>query len=288
MTVIAQNLVASRNATVYGDAMHTLQKLIFIVFGLLLAATPAFAAITDWQDIGGGRARLVAMIDAETNMVRGAIEIELEDGWKTYWREPGSSGIPPQFDFTGSRHFMPGEVGLPAPSWLKVGEEAFAGYRGQTSFYFEGQPLEGADGLIRLDFLAGVCEQICIPAQAVFEIPLESLKVTDPRARVRVTLARSRLPDAPRPGFRIVAARQEADGALVVEAELPSGPEPALFIETPKGLQHRIPEVIETSEGRAVFRALPLKPGSPAEPGRFRFTLSTGGTSVEEWLEPSF
>jgi DsbC/DsbD-like thiol-disulfide interchange protein len=227
------------------------------------------------------------MLDPETNLVRGAVEIELEDGWKTYWREPGSSGIPPQFNFAGSRHFMPGEVGLPAPAWLKSGEEIFAGYRGQTSFYFEGQPLEGGDGLIRLELTAGVCEQICIPAQAVFEIPLENLKVTDPRARVRVTLAHSRLPDAPRPGFRILSARQDADGALIVETELPKGPEPALFVETPKGLQHRVPEIVEIGEGRAVFRAMPLKSGATAETGRYRFTLSTGGTSVEDWLEPS-
>jgi DsbC/DsbD-like thiol-disulfide interchange protein len=267
--------------------MRKFLTLFFVFMAIpLLAAAPSFAAITDWQDIGGGRARLVAMLDPETNLVRGAVEIELNEGWKTYWREPGSSGIPPQFNFAGSRHFMPGEVGLPAPSWLKVGEEVFAGYRGQTSFYFEGQPLEGSDGLIRLDFLAGVCEQICIPAQAVFEIPLESLKVTDPRARVRVTLAHSRLPDAPRPGFRILSARQESDGALMVEAELPQGTEPALFIETPKGLQHRAAEVVDSANGRIVFRAQPLKSGTVPEPGRYRFTLSAGGTAAEQWIEP--
>ena len=27
-----------------------------------------------------------------------ALHIELNDGWKTYWRAPGDAGIPPHFD----------------------------------------------------------------------------------------------------------------------------------------------------------------------------------------------
>jgi DsbC/DsbD-like thiol-disulfide interchange protein len=31
------------------------------------------------------------------------ILVELEPDWKTYWRVPGDSGIPPQFDWAGSK-----------------------------------------------------------------------------------------------------------------------------------------------------------------------------------------
>ena len=31
-----------------------------------------------------------------------ALQISLAPGWKTYWRQPGDTGIPPKFDFTGS------------------------------------------------------------------------------------------------------------------------------------------------------------------------------------------
>ncbi|MCB1435055.1 MAG: hypothetical protein KDK75_21725, partial [Alphaproteobacteria bacterium] len=30
------------------------------------------------------------------------VQIELDDGWKTYWRMPGDAGIPPQFTWTAS------------------------------------------------------------------------------------------------------------------------------------------------------------------------------------------
>ena len=44
------------------------------------------------------------------------ILVELEPNWKTYWRVPGDTGIPPQFDWTGSKNAGAIEVGYPVPS----------------------------------------------------------------------------------------------------------------------------------------------------------------------------
>ena len=85
---------------------------------LAFAASPADAAMSEWQDMGGGRARLVAELDPASNRIAAAIEIELNDGWKTYWRQPGASGIPPILDFSRSAGFEPGELQLPAPKVL--------------------------------------------------------------------------------------------------------------------------------------------------------------------------
>ena len=41
--------------------------------------------------------------------------VELEPGWKTYWRMPGDTGIPPQFDWTGSTNSEAVEVSFPVP-----------------------------------------------------------------------------------------------------------------------------------------------------------------------------
>ena len=32
----------------------------------------------------------------------GGINFKLDPGWKTYWRTPGDSGVPPRFDFSKS------------------------------------------------------------------------------------------------------------------------------------------------------------------------------------------
>ena len=52
-------------------------------------------------------ARLIAgsMIKAPgASFLRAGVEIKLDPGWKTYWRQPGDSGVPPTFDFSSSQN----------------------------------------------------------------------------------------------------------------------------------------------------------------------------------------
>ena len=44
-----------------------------------------------------------------------ALQITLAPGWKTYWRQPGDTGIPPRFDFSGSENLTILDVIYPAP-----------------------------------------------------------------------------------------------------------------------------------------------------------------------------
>ena len=39
----------------------------------------------------------------------------MQPGWKTYWRYPGDSGVPPRFDFSGSENLKDAKVLCPAP-----------------------------------------------------------------------------------------------------------------------------------------------------------------------------
>ena len=43
------------------------------------------------------------------------IEIALDSGFKTYWRHPGDSGLPPRFDWTGSKNVA--GVGTCSSTW---------------------------------------------------------------------------------------------------------------------------------------------------------------------------
>ncbi len=264
-------------------------KQFLTAIGVLLACLApgvAAAAMTQWQDIGGGRARLVATIDPATNLVSAALELELEEGWKTYWRQPGGSGIPPQLDFAGSRHFIPGEVELPAPHGLSAGGARFAGYKGRTAFYFTGQAL-APGGKIALDLVAGVCQEICIPAQAHFEISFDELNASDPRAETAIAMARSQLPGDAREDLHIARVKQENDGALLVEATVNAGENPELFVEGPQDWYFPQAQLVSVAQGVASFRiAPPEKPqGSPA-PEKLRFTLRAGNGAIEQWVEP--
>ena len=74
---------------------------------LLLIASfsvPAVAGETPWQELApGAKARLISsdVLKADgTTMV--GLELDMPTTLNTYWRVPGETGIPTQFDFGGS------------------------------------------------------------------------------------------------------------------------------------------------------------------------------------------
>ncbi|PKQ06611.1 MAG: hypothetical protein CVT72_05995, partial [Alphaproteobacteria bacterium HGW-Alphaproteobacteria-11] len=43
------------------------------------------------------------------------IDMRLAPGWKTYWKNPGDSGIAPSFDWSASENVADIDLGWPAP-----------------------------------------------------------------------------------------------------------------------------------------------------------------------------
>jgi DsbC/DsbD-like thiol-disulfide interchange protein len=249
----------------------------------------ANAASTPWQELGGGKARLLAELDPATNAVSGVVEIALDDGWKTYWRDPGSSGIPPQFDFSGSRDFTAGEVAFPVPEHVVAPDSDFVGYHGRVLFTFTGMAGSlSADGRIRLAMLAGVCEEICIPASAEFEIPFSHLMVSDPQAQQVIGEAAARLPGKPAPDFRVDSA-VVSGGALEIATHVPDASAKAdLFVEGPADWR-LLPAVAEANSGgerRFSLDLSRLPAGADVTSVSLRFTLAQDGEGVEQWLTP--
>lgn len=95
-----------------------------------------------------------------------ALRLTLAPGWKTYWRSPGDSGIPPLFDWTGSRNIDAVSFHWPVPDVFHVNGMQSIGYHDQLILPFEirtndpGQPIEVT---LRVDL--GICRDICVPAQ---------------------------------------------------------------------------------------------------------------------------
>src|SRR5687767_7822730 len=82
-------------------------------------ATDAKAAdASRWDNDQRSAARLIAarpLLHHGRLEFRAAIQIRLEPGWKTYWRYPGDSGVPPTFDFSASDNVKSVRVAYPAP-----------------------------------------------------------------------------------------------------------------------------------------------------------------------------
>ncbi len=103
----------------------------------------------------------------ETDRWLAGISIDLDDGWKTYWRMPGEAGIPPQFDWTASRGINSADVLYPLPQRLHDLSGETVGYERQVIFPLIVRPTPGAaEANLHLDLFFAVCKDVCIPAKA--------------------------------------------------------------------------------------------------------------------------
>src|SRR5215468_10424052 len=108
-------------------------------FGLaatLFAASLAIEAKAEdaspWQRDAHSAVRLLAG-SRSGGVLLGGIAIQLEPGWKTYWRTPGDSGVPPRFDFSKSDNVEAVTVLWPAPMKFDDGAGGHVlGYHDQT------------------------------------------------------------------------------------------------------------------------------------------------------------
>lgn len=104
----------------------------------------------------------------------GAIRLTLSDGWKTYWRAPGDAGIPPRFDWRGSRNVGELSITWPAPEVFEQSGLRTIGYSNQMVLPVEITPTKG-DRPVRLrgQMDIGVCREVCIPENLSFDHTLD-------------------------------------------------------------------------------------------------------------------
>src|SRR5262249_47360799 len=97
------------------------------------ASSDASNDASNWDGHAHSAARLIAGAmskDRDVQFLRAGIEIKLDPGWRTYWRDPGDSGAPPIFDFSGSENVKSVNVLWPAPEKFPDGAGGHSiGYR---------------------------------------------------------------------------------------------------------------------------------------------------------------
>ena len=209
--------------------LKTLTASLLILF---YAIVPLRAASSAWADLGGGKARLVADYDPASGSINSVIEVKLKDGWSTYWRYPGSTGIPPIFDFSSSKHVSFEPVAFPTPSLQRSGDADYAGYKKSVLFPVNGRVTRNKLPDLNLDMLIGVCEEICIPAKANFNISSDKFLQSDPVAKRLVSFANLNMPAAMSTSEVQLEMHRVNETVLRIDFSYPlSGEEPALFVE---------------------------------------------------------
>jgi DsbC/DsbD-like thiol-disulfide interchange protein len=187
--------------------------------GLLLPlpfAGPALAAKNPWE------AKLLAGSFDGGKYLAG-LHLKLDPNWKTYWRVPGSGGVAPDFQFSGS-NVKSAIAQLPTPMRLDVNGDEIIGYKGEVIYVFEVTPEDVAKPvLLNVNAFLGVCETICIPVPIKAEINLTPIQSSTPDATL-LSVAQQKLPRVTSGTGPVTKATLDTSGAepaLVMHFNMP-------------------------------------------------------------------
>ncbi|MGD9865074.1 MAG: protein-disulfide reductase DsbD domain-containing protein [Pseudodonghicola sp.] len=148
-----------------------------------------------------------------------ALRLTLSDGWKTYWRAPGDAGVPPSFDWRGSRNLRDLAMTWPAPQVFEANGMQTIGYKHQLVLPIEVTPArDGQPVRLRGHMEIGLCSDICVPGQLDIDHQIDPKAGRNPA--IAAALAQ-RPYSAAEAGVRAAACRltPTADG-LRVEARI--------------------------------------------------------------------
>lgn len=140
---------------------------------LCLLAAPASAQSLFGQKTDYATVALHSGIEGEDNTRIAVLRMELKQGWKTYWRIPGDSGVPPHFDWTGSENLRSATTTWTVPHVFETYGDRTIGYETRMVVPLTLTPEDPAKPIrVRLNFTYGVCADICIPAGQEFALDI--------------------------------------------------------------------------------------------------------------------
>jgi DsbC/DsbD-like thiol-disulfide interchange protein len=253
----------------------------------LLAIEARAQDASPWQKDGHSAVRLLAGSRSGAVLL-GGIGFQLQPGWKTYWRTPGDSGVPPRFDFSRSENIEAVTVLWPAPAKFDDGAGGHSmGYHNQIVL-----PLRivarNADKPVRLraDINYAVCEKLCIPVEANAELAFTSVASTEDSALFAAldTVPKPANVGDPNP-LTIRDVKREGKSTVLVDVVTPDAKEVNLFVEGPTpDWALPVPTPVEHSPPgvkRFSFELDGLPPGTNPAGAALKLTLVGGDRSYE-------
>ena len=240
-----------------------------------------------WQRDTHSAVRLLAG-SRSGGVLLGGIAFQLQPGWKTYWRTPGDSGVPPRFDFSKSDNVEAVTVLWPAPMKFDDGAGGQSlGYKQQVVL-----PLrivaKSADKpvILRAAINYAVCDKLCVPVEANCELSFASVASTEDGA---LSAALDTVPKPANIGDPIPVTirdvKRDGKSNVLVDVTAPEAKQVSLFVEgptpdwalpIPKLLEHGPPGV-----KRFMFELDGLPPGAKPDGAALKFTLVGGDRAYE-------
>jgi DsbC/DsbD-like thiol-disulfide interchange protein len=245
-----------------------------------------------WDKEPHAEARLIAGSTIKTpdaSFLRAGVEIKLDPGWKTYWRQPGDSGVPPTLDFSGSQNVNSVKVLWPAPERFPDGAGGNSiGYVGQFVLPLRVSPKDTAKpSTVHLKLDYAICGNLCVPAEATLELALNG----DGAEEAAIEKADLRVPRPVALGagqdLSIRSVHREPGGEhdrVVVEVSAAKDAEIGLFVEGPTAdwaLPLPEPSGVDGELHRFTFDLDGMPTGAQAQGATLTFTAVSGDDAIE-------
>ena len=203
--------------------------------------------------------------------------VELEKDWKTYWRNPGDAGIPPQFDWAASRNVGSVNVLYPVPVRFRDASGEAIGYHDRVLFPVV---VKAADPKklveIKLKMFFAVCQTVCIPASAELKSELNvtssNMLISEALQRVPVKNAESSIATNPR--FDMLDGKPAL--AMTLSKALVD-----IFVETDSPVYFGQPR-FDVKQGEAWIPLGNVKDVNSLRNKPLKLTMSLGDKGIEE------
>lgn len=246
------------------------RNFIMALLAVLLIPVPAAAA-----EQKPYRVSLVGDAFAGDGWITG-VRIEMADGWKTYWRMPGESGIPPHFTWTTSVPAVV-TVSYPLPGRFADASGETVGYEREVVFPVKVEAGGASAVHLGLDLFFGVCKDICIPARASVQIALGPAMRDAAGSRMVATWS-GRVPEA---GTPVAHAEIDASGNRPMLRLVLGTAADDIFVESETAAYFGKP--VFTADGRTAELAI----DNIRDPARLagavlNITASTHGQGLEQ------
>ncbi len=244
---------------------------------------------SEWEEDARAGVRLIAGNPRAGDAgLPAGVEIKLMPGWKTYWRYPGDSGVPPRFDFSKSDNVKSVAIAWPAPHRFHDDSGTTLVYTDHVIFPLRVMPQDAAKPVtLRLKLDYDVCRELCVPADAHAELRLDGASSTFNAA---LAAAQALVPKPAKLGdaaaISVRAVRREAGGDrphVIVDV---AGPAPVdLFAEGPTpDWALPVPDPVagaSAGQQRFTFVLDGAPPGVKADGAVLTLTLTTGAGAIE-------